>query len=1014
MQLKAINFFIVLVFISGLSLAQDPNGYILKGRISDGDIDEGLPGATIRIDGTTTGTVTDYDGNFSLNVKSTDILDVSFVGYVSEKVSVNNRSEINVSLRLDVQSLEEVIVTGYGVINKSDLTGAVSSVNMDDIKSVAVSDVAQALQGRIAGVQVTPESGSPGAPTAIRIRGVGTITGDASPLYVVDGVIVDDISFISQNDIKSIEIMKDASVASLYGSRAANGVVVIQTKQGQKGKTQINVSSQYGIQNLWNEPDLMDTREYFQLLGLVNGGSAQGLENQLENVDTAEDNNWLDLISRLGVRQQHSVSFSGGAEKVKYRLSTNFYNEKGIVTSSDFTRINVLTDVSFDLSDKVNIRANLLYSNGKRNVQDTNDKQGLFRRVVVDAPSKEILDDDFFSNDTPLRKAEDNVDERTINNLQAKFYLNYQILSNLKFTSRFSLDQNITDKFVFAKPGTAVEQTLSPNTFAAITEQSTSRKKGLWEQVLSYNQKINDNNLSLTGAFSLEHQENSNVLAKGSSGLGRSESTAYLNNAFNSLNVNGAGSAWSQMGVVFRSNYSIKSKYIFQFNLRADGSSRFSKGNRWGYFPSASAAWVFSDDFFPENNIIQNGKLRVSYGVLGNNRIGNYESITTLTNTASNNPILYPYGVDDNFNYYTGYAAVEIGNTDISWERTRSYNIGMDFDLFGHLFVTADIFRRQTFDMLLNVPVPISVGFSSTPRRNIGEVINDGIELSLNYKNDFGNFSIDISGNGTYLKNRVTELGVNNDPVFGGEVNNTIPVSMGFVTKTVVGRPIGTFFGYVTDGLDEEGNFQFKDLNNDGKFTSDDRTFLGSPIPEFTYGGVINIAYKNLDLVTQLQGVYGNSVFNVLRYHTHGYNGTTALSSTLDEIWIESIDFEGFDVPQDVIDRFSGGNANATLPRATSSDDDNSYRYASDFYVEDASYLRVKNVQLGYTFSDKTLSRLKLSSMRMYISAQNLLTFTKYEGFDPEIGSGSGIAAGIDYGSYPQGRLFLVGIDFNL
>lgn len=1012
MQLKAFKLFLILISMALIGQAQDTDGYILSGRIIDGEINEGLPGATVLIEGTSSGTVTDFDGNYSLKVKADDVLNVTFVGYVSQQIPVQGQTEINVELGLDVKSLDEVIVTGYGEIKKSDLTGAVSSVDMEDIKSIAVSDVSQALQGRIAGVQITPDSGSPGAATSIRIRGVGTITGDASPLYVVDGVVVNDISYISQNDIKSIEIMKDASVASLYGSRAANGVVVIQTKQGKKGDVKINVSSQFGFQNLWNEPDLMNTREYYQLLGLANGGSPQNMANLLENLETSEDNNWLDLITRTGTRQQHSVSFSGGSDNITYRFSSNYFNEKGVVINSDFTRINVLSDLSFNLSEKMKLRVNLLYSDANRNVQDTQSKYSLFRRVVIDAPSKELLDEDGFLNDTPLRKAQDNVDERDINNLQAKLFFDYKILSNLKFTSRFSIDQNRTDKHTFSKPGTAVEQTLSPNTFAEITENQTSTYKWLWEQVMSYNKKSGNNNLSLTGAFSMEHQKYNTVTANGASPLGRDESSAYLANAFNSLNVAGSTSEWSQMGVVFRSNYSIENKYIFQLNVRADGSSRFAKGNRWGYFPSASVAWVFSDDLFPGNEFVQNGKLRLSYGVLGNNRIGNYESVTSLVTSYNSSSIFYPYGSDDNLNYYAGYAAIEIGNTEISWERTRSYNIGMDFDLFGHLFVTADVFRRQTYDMLLNVPVPQSVGFSSTPRRNIGEVINDGIELTMNYKNAIGDFSFDISGNATYLINRVEELGVNNDPVFGAQVNNAIPVDMGFVTKTVVGRPIGSYFGYVTDGLDEDGHFIFKDLNNDGKFTSDDRTFLGSPIPKITYGGVITLGYKNFDFVTQLQGVYGNSVFNVLRYHTHGYNGTTGLSKILTDIWTTELDFEGVDVPADIANTYNGGNTNPSLPRATASSNDESYRYQSDFYVEDASYLRVKNVQLGYTFPDPVLSRLNLSSMRVYVSAQNLLTFTKYEGFDPEVG-GSGTSAGIDYGSYPQGRLYLMGIDFN-
>lgn len=1017
---------LTMLLVLGTSLAQER--YTLKGKVLDDDTKEGLIGSTVQVKGTTNGAVADIEGNFQVLVSALDTLQISYLGFDTQQILVNGRTEIEILMSSNLETLEEVIVTGYGAIKKSDLTGAVSSLDVSDINDLPVPDVTQALQGRVAGVQITQNSGAPGDGTAIRIRGTGSINSSSEPLYIVDGVIVSSINYLSQDDIQSLEVMKDASVAALYGARAANGVILIATKQGEKGAPKITFGSQVGFQNFWRVLDMMNTREYRTMLGMQTGGSVSALQVQIENVNNAnaEDNDWIDLISRTGVRQKYNLSVSGGADNFTYRFSTNYYNETGILINSDFQRLNLLSDLNFKLTKRIKFRSNVLYSGRARNVQDTGDKQGLLRRAIIDAPFNSILDGSGLPADTPLRKARDQFDKRDISNLQVKLFFDYELAESLKFTSRFGIGQENFAKRIFVPPGINYEIGIVANSAARSAETRTNRVKWSWDQILTFDKKIEDHTVSLTGAFSMERLTYRTVFASGVSSLGRDASTAYLINATRAFNVGGDAFAWSQLGGVFRSSYNYKGKYFLQANMRADGSSRFASDSRWGLFPSASVAWYLSDDLFPKSRVITSAKLRLSYGLLGNNRIGNYETYTILNNSGGGSDYLYVYGSDQNFSFYPGFSPNKLGNPSITWEKTATYDLGLDIDLFGNVFIVADVFRKYTTDLLLNEPVPLSTGLLNSPRRNVGEVINDGIELSINHKRNVGKWSFDISANGTYLINRVEKLGVNDDPVFGGDVDEAIPVDFGFVTKTVVGRPIGSFFGYVVDEINNNpdpsdpnrGRFIFKDLNNDGLITSQDRTFLGSPIPKLTYGFVLNASYSNWDFSFAFQGVEGVSVFNVLRYHTHGYNGTNALSGITENAWRENLNLEGSGLPQDIIDAYSGSNPNPQYPIITTSTNDASYRLPSDFYVEDASYLRLRNATIGYNIPKRVLGRLKIQDCKIYVTAQNLLTWTSYEGFDPEVGNareidegGASLQAGIDYGSYPQGRLFVLGLN---
>ena len=658
---RSFAFFLTVIFCFN---AFGQETYLLRGKVVEDEVGEGLPGATVRVKNTENGTITDIDGSFELQVKPKDTLVITYIGFQDKEIILNGQTELSVSLLQDIESLEEVIVTGYGTIRKSDLTGAVSSINVDNIADLPVPDITQALQGRVAGVQITQNSGAPGDGTSIRIRGVGSINNSSDPLYVVDGIIVNEINYLSQNDIQSLEVMKDASVAALYGSRASNGVIVITTKQGVKGAPKVSFGSQFGIQDFWNKLDVMDAREYLIMSeGLSGGGSITGFNtaiNQLED-QNSEDNDWLDLVTQAGTRQQYDLAISGGNYSVTYRVSANYYTEEGILIESDFQRINLLTDLSFNVSKKLKFRANVLYSDRNRNVQDDGDlgngNNGLLNRAVREAPTTTLINlDTGLPRNTPLTKAQDNFDQRDNSNIQVKFFLDYKLNQNIKFTSRFGFDQEYIFRKRYFPPGIATESRLDRDASGRIIENTTDRYKWNWDQLLSYDKEIDDHSISLTGAFSLERLSRSNTRSDGRIFLGRDENTSFGDNATGNFSIGGDGFNWSQIGAIFRSSYNYKGKYFAQFNLRSDGSSRFNPGNRWGVFPSASVAWYFSDDFFSTSSVVTGAKLRTSYGELGNNNIGNYETYTRLNNNQNGNRYFYVFGEDDDYNAYIGYS----------------------------------------------------------------------------------------------------------------------------------------------------------------------------------------------------------------------------------------------------------------------------------------------------------------------------------------------------------------------
>jgi TonB-linked SusC/RagA family outer membrane protein len=1021
------------LFFLQMAHAQD---ITIMGVVKD-DTGEGLIGATILVKNTGIGTVTNLDGEFRVNVNSKkDTLTFSSIGFVTQTVPLAGRSTLEIDMQNDILGLQEVVVTGYGEIRKSDLTSAISSLDTRSIKDLPLNNAAQAIQGRLAGVTVTQSSGAPGASTSIKIRGLGTIN-NSNPLFVLDGVIVDNIDFLSPNDIASIEVMKDASVAALYGARAANGVVVVQTKQGEAGEVVINYSSQVGVQNFWKEIDVMDSREFLIMSQqLVNGGRTGSWPDVFDTYnENLNNNDWIDLITQTGYFQQHSLSASGGTKDFKYRLSTRYDQNSGIIKNSDWERINVSGDFDMKLNKKSTLRFNAIVSQQGTNRQPTNrngaNSFSALREALKESPTSNLYNEEEFPGlnvlvNSPYSKVvnrEDFVKKWVIQN---KLFFNYELFQNLKFTSRFGFSTTFQENSKF-------EGTGNPSARLLTNQGLTTRVEKLgredfrysWDNLISYNKNFGENRISSTVAFTTEQKKYTQFVSEGSQALGDDSNTQYLQNTFDNYFVNGTGSKWTQMGFVGRVNYAYKAKYFMQLNGRYEGSSRFRADNRWGLFGGISGGWVITDEnFFPKGKFLNELKLRGSWGQSGNNRIGDFASYTGLSSNR-----LVVYGLDQQPRPRDGYAATGIGNEGILWEKSTAYGAGFDAVFFDNLFLTVDGFIRDTDDMLLAVPVVPSIGFGTNPQRNAGSVRNKGLEVSLRYENKLGQVDVSFFGNMTYIQNEVTSVGESDEPILGADIGfngGANGPNMGFITKTVVGRPIGSFYGFVLDDVNypnginpEDYQFAFRDLNQDGQITGADRTYIGNPLPNYTYGFGTQFSWKGIDLNLNFQGVFGLEYFNLMSYWLKGYNSTNALAGISEE-FASLYPATSDNIPPELINKYSIESGYSLPIQLPSGARNASYETPSNFYIENGAFLRLKNLQIGYNLPQAITSFLHVANIKVFWSGQNLITWTNYSGYDPELGGlgsedsevgGGSLTNGVDFGTYPQARLYTLGIN---
>jgi len=969
----------------------------ITGKVTDTN-GESIPGVSILIKGTTTGTISDFDGNFTLSGVAGDaVLVFSFVGMKSQDVAIAGKTTINVLLQEETIGLEEVVAIGYGSQKKKDLTGSISSVSTEDMKSLPLASVGEAMQGKAAGVQII-SSGTPGSDPTFRIRGVGTINNN-NPLYVIDGVPTDGgLNQLNMDDVEAIQILKDASATAIYGSRGANGVVIITTKKGSKGKSQINFNSYYGIQEATSLVNVLNASEFAALHNEMMLNAGMDLNPAYADPDLlGKGTNWVDALFRTAPVQNYSLSYSGGNEKTTYYVSGNYFDQKGVVDNTGFKRYTLKFNSESQIMDKVKF-GNMISLNHDDKYSGSYSILNTLRAL----PTQSIFNEDGTYSGPEGRPAWDGditnpigqaklIENSTLGyNLLGSIYGEIELLEGLKFKTSAGLKANFWQTRTWSpkynwKP--------TPQEQSYLGECSCKSITWNWDNTLTYNTTINDVH-RLTILAGTSAQENKFEYINGSIQEFASDATQQLDNGLSQKNVGGSANEWALMSYMGRVNYAYADKYLVTATVRRDGSSRFGAKNKWGIFPSGSLAWRISEeDFFQTIEFIDDLKLRTGYGITGNQEIGNYAFASNLS--------IIKYNFNDNL--VNAVVPVVMPNPNVQWESQNQANIGFDATILNQrVDLTVDAYQKNTKDMLVPMSVPITTGYSDVfvPFINAGEIVNKGIEISVTSHNVKGEFYWDTEFNISFNKNEVKSL------------NDTIPMvrgDVGFnqqIARLEVGKPVDIFYGFVTDGIfqtQEEvdahalqvpgddiyartsaGDIRFKDLNSDGIIDDNDRTYIGNPNPDFIFALNNRLEYKGFDLNIFLQGVYGNDIYNANRISNEGMA-------------------VAYNQSKETLNRWMGEGTSNTMPRAVFNDPNKNVR-PSDRFIEDGSYLRIKNVTLGYNFPKQVTERLSMSSARLYISGANLFTFTKYKGFDPEVG-----ANGIDNSTYPVTRTVSIG-----
>ena len=957
---------------------------------------ETVIGASVMEKGTTNGTITGIDGDFSLNMSPNGTLVVSFVGYKTQEVQVKGQKQLQVVLSEDAEMLDEVVVIGYGTMKKSDLTGAVSSIGNKDIKDSPVSNLGQAIQGKISGVQIV-DAGKPGDNVSIKIRGLGSIN-NCDPLVVIDGVPTDlGLSSLNMADVERLDVLKDASATAIYGSRGANGVVMITTKRGTEGKGKLAVSANYSFQNATNVPSLLNAAQYAELSNdmMVNSGRNPNPE-WANPSELGAGTDWMDELLRTGVMQNYTVSYSGGNEKSHYYVSGGFLDQSGIVKSVNYRRF------TFQSNSDAQVLKWLKFSNNITFSADTK-KSGSYN--IGDAlkalPIYPVKNEDgswsgpdgnsewYGSTRNPIGPTELNKSQTDGYNFLANLTAELTFTKWLKFKSTFGYDA----KFWF------IDNFTPKYNWKPTPTEETSRYKSdnksftyLWDNYFLFDHTFAEKHrVGLMAGMSA--QWNTNDYLNAQKNVFMFDNVHEMDNGEEMYAIGGNETEWALLSYMARVNYSYEDRYLLTATIRRDGSSRFGKKHRWGTFPSVSVAWRASQEkWFPKNDYINDLKVRAGYGVTGSQAsVGNYSYL------ASYNTSVYPFGISSG--NQTALVSSTLANPYIHWEEVAQTNIGFDASLFNsRVMFSFDAYLKETRDMLVKASIPITSGFedTTTTYTNAGKVRNQGIEMSLHTINLTGELGWETNLTATYNKNKIKDL--NSDvPYYINQINNS------YVTMLAKDYPINVFYGYVTDGIfqnqsevnthavqpgAEPGDIRFRDLNNDGVINDSDRTVIGNPNPSWLFSMNNSLSYKGFELSVFLQGIAGNKIYNANNIDNTGmaaaYNQTT-----------------------DVLKRWQGEGTSNSMPRAVFGDPNQNTR-VSDRFVENGSYLRLKNITLSYTFPKQWLQKAQIENARLSLSCENVATITGYSGFDPEVGIN-----GIDQNSYPISRTFSLGLNFN-
>lgn len=963
----------------------------IEGKIVGEDINEGLPGVTVQFQPSGKGTSTDIDGNFKIEIDPSDkSFRVSFIGYKTLTVTIDTRNFYDLLLLPDVQSLDEVVVIGYGTIRKSDLTGSVSSIKSEDIVKIPASNPAQALQGKVAGVQVASASGAPGAQPVIRVRGVGTF-GNSSPVFVVDGMILDDISFLTAADIESMEVLKDASAIAIYGSRGANGVILITTKKGKSGKATINVNTEYSMQMVPQPIALLDGRQFATIVNEISPGS-------FNNVDAVANTDWQSLIFNPAPIQNHQISASGKKDDISYFFSIGYFNQQGIIDKSNFERLTIRLNNEYKLSNKLKVGNNLtLAPSRQQNTSDGAVFQAYRAQPIVTPRNADGGFNEVPGVGNPLAAIEYTNSFgnsfRTVGNLFAEL----NVMEGLDVRSSIGVDLNNSEStnflpVFFVSPA---QQNDISRLFKGFGQFSTL----LWENTVSYNKELGKSRINAVGGFTMQDTRSENFSIGAENILREDPNFWYINP--NNINPNTVGNSvdfgqnYSMVSYLARVNYSFDYRYLATISYRLDGSSKFARGNRYAGFPAFALGWnIINESFMPDLGPISNLKLRASYGSTGNDRVPFDRIYSRVLNQIDGvfgeNPEIQPgatYGV--------------LGNPDLRWETTTQSDIGLEIGAFkDKLILEVDYFRRVTKDILVDLAVPGFLGNGQGARitYNAGSVLNEGFEFNLSYQNEYNGFKFRIGALGNTLRNQVLAIsGIDGegDELIGGFVFNR------FVTRSTVGRPIGYYYGYQTDGIfqtQEElnshprqsaarvGDLRYVDINGDGVINLDDRTYLGSAIPRLVFGFNFSGSYKGFSLDVDFQGEYGKELYNAK----------------------ETIRPDLYNFEAHVWDRWTDPGTSTTQPRPSAG----GYNWQpSTRFVQDGSYLRLRNVTLGYAVPNTVAERFRMQSARIYLSGVNAFTLTRFTGYSPEFASPGVLDNGLDFGGYPVTSIYSLGLN---
>lgn len=962
----------------------------LSGKVSSKD-GNSIPGVTVVVKSTSIGTITDSDGRFSLKLPAkSKTLVFSFVGMKSQEVPIAASTSYNVVLEEDTYNLDEVVAVGYGTMKKSDLTGAVSSLKSDAIHASPVANISQSLQGRIAGVQVTQNSGVPGASLQIRIRGTNSIKGDNSPLWIIDG-FPGDQSMINVSDIESLNVLKDASATAIYGSRGANGVIIVTTKHGKSGTTRVDYEGSLSMQNLIKKMPLMDAQEYMKFYNieqLNDAGSEYFTQAQISGAGKGID--WQDLMFRAAPINDHSLSVSGGNEKTQFSVGGSYLGQEGILLNNrGYQRISLRASINHDISKKFSISYNAILTRSDNDNKSSSGQFGMFSTTMIAPPTFSPYNEDgSYANSLtqyPFSYGSQCNMVMWANEVSDKTKAN-KVMANLAFTIKpiKDLSIKISGNVLNSDSRNDYYQTtkyISSSGSASISAaQSLSLNS---DNIITYHKKFGDNHdFSATGAVTYEQNEYTTLGASGSGFLSDVYETYNIGSASTIGTPSSSYAKWSLLSYLGRLNYSYKDKYLATVSFRSDGSSRYSEGNKWGYFPSGALAWRISEeDFLKDVAFISNLKLRGGYGETGSTAINPYSTLSMLS--AGKVPF--------NKTSYTYFAPPTTYPGALKWETTAQTDIGIDVGLFeNRLNLTADYYIKNTRDLLNNVQMPRSSGYTSTIK-NIGKMQNKGFELQIDAKVLDKTLKWDVSANVSINRNKVTKLYEGQD-IYG---SSAFAISNDYVNIIREGKSISTFYGYLDDGYDANGYPKYKDLNKDGVINASDKTVIGEPTPDFTYGLNSVMQYKNFEFSFYIQGSQGNDIYCESLSFMNYYNLGAGFNRSSEMLY----------------DHWTPETPNARYPKISRL----TYNYVkmSDRFIYDGSYIRLKNVQLAYNIPVDKFGFRRLKQGQVFVSCQNLLTITEYPWFDPDVntnGGGSSVDQGIDSFSYPTTKNFTVGV----